>query len=209
MLWLCQITFAGVGALATGQFATEHGWPVLLAMVGGGAIAALLGLLIGLLHHPARQPLRRAGDPDVRSAHGAPRVQPGGLLAVRRRRRGRPPGLRVHRQGVHLPRARDLRGDRHPHREPAPVDHRPRAERGPVERERVAHDGPQRDPDEDAGVGSRRVRRRRRRRSLRGGAQAGRSRSTTSPSPVWSGWPCSSPSGCGPTSPRCWGAFSS
>ena len=31
MLWLCQITFAGVGALATGQFATEHGWPVLLA----------------------------------------------------------------------------------------------------------------------------------------------------------------------------------
>ena len=47
MLWLCQITFAGVGALATGQLATEHGWPVLLAVVGGGAIAALLGLLIG------------------------------------------------------------------------------------------------------------------------------------------------------------------
>ncbi len=47
MLWLCQITFAGVGALATGQLATEHGWPVLLAVIGGGAIAALLGLLIG------------------------------------------------------------------------------------------------------------------------------------------------------------------
>ena len=27
MLWLCQITFAGVGALASAQFATEHGWP--------------------------------------------------------------------------------------------------------------------------------------------------------------------------------------
>ncbi len=49
MLWLCQITFAGVGALATGQLATEHGWPVLLAVVGGGLIAALLGLIIGVL----------------------------------------------------------------------------------------------------------------------------------------------------------------
>jgi branched-chain amino acid transport system permease protein len=49
MLWLCQITFAGAGALATGQLATEHGWPVLLAIVGGGVVAALLGLLIGIL----------------------------------------------------------------------------------------------------------------------------------------------------------------
>jgi branched-chain amino acid transport system permease protein len=49
MLWLCQITFAGVGALATGQLATEHGWPVLLAIVGGGVVAAAIGLVIGLL----------------------------------------------------------------------------------------------------------------------------------------------------------------
>jgi branched-chain amino acid transport system permease protein len=49
MLWLCQITFAGAGALATGQLATEHGWPVLLAIVGGGVVAAVLGLLIGIL----------------------------------------------------------------------------------------------------------------------------------------------------------------
>jgi branched-chain amino acid transport system permease protein len=49
MLWLCQITFAGVGALATGQLATEHGWPVLLAIVAGGAIAAAIGVVIGLL----------------------------------------------------------------------------------------------------------------------------------------------------------------
>jgi len=49
MLWLCQITFAGVGALATGQLATEHGWPVLLAVIGGGVIAAAIGIVIGLL----------------------------------------------------------------------------------------------------------------------------------------------------------------
>ncbi len=49
MLWLCQITFAGVGALASAQFATEHGWPVLLAIVTGGLVAAGMGLIIGLL----------------------------------------------------------------------------------------------------------------------------------------------------------------
>jgi branched-chain amino acid transport system permease protein len=49
MLWLCQITFAGVGALATGQLATEHGWPVLAAVIAGGVIAAAIGVVIGLL----------------------------------------------------------------------------------------------------------------------------------------------------------------
>ena len=49
MLWLCQITFAGVGALTTAQLATEHGWPVLLALVAGGVVAAAIGLIIGLL----------------------------------------------------------------------------------------------------------------------------------------------------------------
>jgi len=49
MLWLCQITFAGVGALATGQLATVHGWPVLAAVIGGGVIAAAIGVVIGLL----------------------------------------------------------------------------------------------------------------------------------------------------------------
>ena len=29
MLWLCQITFAGVGAITTAQLANNHGWPVL------------------------------------------------------------------------------------------------------------------------------------------------------------------------------------
>ena len=39
MLWLCQITFAGVGALTTAQLANNHGWPVLAAAVVGGLIA--------------------------------------------------------------------------------------------------------------------------------------------------------------------------
>ncbi len=39
MLWLCQITFAGVGALTTAQLATHHGWPVLAAVVVGGLVA--------------------------------------------------------------------------------------------------------------------------------------------------------------------------
>jgi branched-chain amino acid transport system permease protein len=49
MLWLCQITFAGVGALASAQFATEHGWPVILAILMGGLVAAAIGVIIGLL----------------------------------------------------------------------------------------------------------------------------------------------------------------
>jgi branched-chain amino acid transport system permease protein len=49
MLWLCQITFAGAGALTTAQLATQHGWPVLLALVGGGVVAAAMGVLIGVL----------------------------------------------------------------------------------------------------------------------------------------------------------------
>jgi branched-chain amino acid transport system permease protein len=49
MLWLCEIAFAGVGALTTAQFATVAGWPVLLAIVMGGLVAGLIGTVIGLL----------------------------------------------------------------------------------------------------------------------------------------------------------------
>jgi branched-chain amino acid transport system permease protein len=49
MLWLCQITFAGVGALATAQLVTVHGWPFLPAVLVGGLIAAAIGIVIGLL----------------------------------------------------------------------------------------------------------------------------------------------------------------
>ena len=49
MLWLCQITFAGVGALTTAQLATEHGWNLIVAIVAGGVVAAAIGVIIGLL----------------------------------------------------------------------------------------------------------------------------------------------------------------
>ncbi len=49
MLWLCQITFAGVGALTTAQLANNHGWPVLLAILAGGVVALLMGVVVGLL----------------------------------------------------------------------------------------------------------------------------------------------------------------
>jgi branched-chain amino acid transport system permease protein len=49
MLWLCQITFAGVGAITTAQLATNHGWPVLAAVVVGGLVAAAMGAVVGFL----------------------------------------------------------------------------------------------------------------------------------------------------------------
>jgi branched-chain amino acid transport system permease protein len=49
MIWLCQITFAGVGALTASQLATNHGWPVLAAIVVGGLVALPMGLIIGFL----------------------------------------------------------------------------------------------------------------------------------------------------------------
>jgi branched-chain amino acid transport system permease protein len=49
MLWLCQITFAGIGALTTAQLANNHGWPVLAAVLAGGLVALVIGVLVGLL----------------------------------------------------------------------------------------------------------------------------------------------------------------
>ena len=49
MLWLCQVTFAGIGALTTAQLATDHGWPILAAIVAGGLVATVVGAVIGLL----------------------------------------------------------------------------------------------------------------------------------------------------------------
>jgi branched-chain amino acid transport system permease protein len=49
MIWLCQITFAGVGALTASQLATVHGWPVLASIVVGGLFALPMGLIIGYL----------------------------------------------------------------------------------------------------------------------------------------------------------------
>jgi branched-chain amino acid transport system permease protein len=49
MVWLCQATFAGVGALTAAQLATNHGWPLALAILAGGLLAAPMGVIIGLL----------------------------------------------------------------------------------------------------------------------------------------------------------------
>lgn len=49
MIWLCQASFAGCGAIATAQFATNHGINPLLAVLLGGLIATPIGIVIGLL----------------------------------------------------------------------------------------------------------------------------------------------------------------
>jgi branched-chain amino acid transport system permease protein len=47
IVWLCQITFAGIGAVVTAELATKHGWSVLLAVLVGGLVCAVLGAVIG------------------------------------------------------------------------------------------------------------------------------------------------------------------
>jgi branched-chain amino acid transport system permease protein len=49
MIWLCQATFAGIGAVTAAQLAVHHGWPVLLAVLVGGVVAAPFGVVIGLV----------------------------------------------------------------------------------------------------------------------------------------------------------------
>lgn len=55
MISLCQITFAGIGALTTAQLATTYGWPLPLAILLGGLVAVPFGLLLAL-------PALRLGD---------------------------------------------------------------------------------------------------------------------------------------------------
>ncbi|MFD8813464.1 ATP-binding cassette domain-containing protein, partial [Streptomyces sp. NPDC059627] len=49
LISLCQISFAGVGALTTGQVATVHHLPVLLGVLVGGVLAGVAGLVVGAL----------------------------------------------------------------------------------------------------------------------------------------------------------------
>jgi branched-chain amino acid transport system permease protein len=49
MIWHCQITFAGIGAFTTAVLATNYGWPVIFAMIAGGFVCAVIGLIIGFL----------------------------------------------------------------------------------------------------------------------------------------------------------------
>ncbi|HWO94734.1 MAG TPA: ABC transporter permease, partial [Dehalococcoidia bacterium] len=43
---LCQVTFAGIGAVAAAQLSTEYDWPVALAMLGGGVAAVPFGIVV-------------------------------------------------------------------------------------------------------------------------------------------------------------------
>jgi branched-chain amino acid transport system permease protein len=49
MIWLCQITFAGGGAITAAQLAGNAGFPPLVAALAGGIVMAPIGVLIGAL----------------------------------------------------------------------------------------------------------------------------------------------------------------
>jgi len=49
MVWLCQITFAGLGAVLAADLATNHGWPPLSAVLLGSLFIVPVGVLIGIL----------------------------------------------------------------------------------------------------------------------------------------------------------------
>jgi branched-chain amino acid transport system permease protein len=49
MVWLCQITFAGLGAVLTAELATNRGWPTLIAALAAALVVVPLGVLIGAL----------------------------------------------------------------------------------------------------------------------------------------------------------------
>jgi branched-chain amino acid transport system permease protein len=49
MIWLCQITFAGAGAIGGAQLATVEGWPPLAAAFVAALIVVPVGIVIGAL----------------------------------------------------------------------------------------------------------------------------------------------------------------
>jgi branched-chain amino acid transport system permease protein len=49
MIWLCQATFAGLGAIGTAQLVTVYHWPMLPAVLVVAFGTAAVGLLVGLL----------------------------------------------------------------------------------------------------------------------------------------------------------------
>jgi branched-chain amino acid transport system permease protein len=48
-LWLCMISFSGLGAVIAAQFATVAGWPPLLAVIVAAVIVTPVGILLSLL----------------------------------------------------------------------------------------------------------------------------------------------------------------
>ncbi|MFC4499431.1 MULTISPECIES: ABC transporter permease [Streptomyces] len=49
MIWLCQITFAGFGALLAADLTTNSGWPPLAAVAVGALCVVPIGVVLGLL----------------------------------------------------------------------------------------------------------------------------------------------------------------
>jgi branched-chain amino acid transport system permease protein len=49
MIWLCQATFAGLGAIGTAQLVSVYHWPLLPALVVVALGTAVVGVLVGLL----------------------------------------------------------------------------------------------------------------------------------------------------------------
>ncbi|TQS47009.1 ABC transporter permease subunit [Cryptosporangium phraense] len=49
MVWLCQITFAGLGAVLSAELATYHAWPPLLAVIVAALVVVPLGVVLGVL----------------------------------------------------------------------------------------------------------------------------------------------------------------
>ena len=49
MIWLCQITFAGFGAIVAAELTTSAGWPPVVAVIVAGVIVVPVGLLLGAL----------------------------------------------------------------------------------------------------------------------------------------------------------------
>jgi branched-chain amino acid transport system permease protein len=47
MIWLCQATFACIGGMTAALLASDHGWPVMAAVLIGGIVACPFGLLVG------------------------------------------------------------------------------------------------------------------------------------------------------------------
>ena len=60
MLWLCQITFAGIGACTTAELANHYGWPVLAAVRHRRSRRRGHRSARRISQHPARRPLRGA-----------------------------------------------------------------------------------------------------------------------------------------------------
>jgi branched-chain amino acid transport system permease protein len=48
MVWLCMISFTGLGALFTAQLNNAYRWPVLLGIVLSAVVVGVLGLIVGL-----------------------------------------------------------------------------------------------------------------------------------------------------------------